>query len=590
MLATVLALSPALSPAAQAAEARLSIMGAEAGLEGRLSAASLTLALLGEGQARGDDLIAAAQADYGRLLGVLYERGHFGAVISIRIDGREAANLSAFDAPGRIGRIDITVEPGPVFGFSRTEIAPLPERATRPEAFRPGEPATTAAMREAVAAGIDAWRHAGHPHAEPAGQQITADHRNSAVDARFTLTPGRAATFGRLRQQGSSAVRFARIEEIAGLPTGVPYSPERLDRVAERLRRTGAFSSVRLIEGERIAEDGSLDITLELVDAPPRRIGAGIEATTDEGLTLTGFWMHRNLRGGAQRLRFDAEIAGIGGSRRGLDARLAGRYTRPGTFTADTSLSGEAELTRRQNAAFRVIALDVGATLDHVFNPRLEGSAGIRLRRFTVTGPGVGTRTGSLVALPVSLVRDGRDDRLDARQGFYGALGLKPYAVTGTRPGAGSRITLDARTYQPLGGGRVVLAARLQAGSLVGAGPGTAPPDFAFFSGGGGTVRGQPFESLGAPGSGGTRGGQSFLGAQLEARVGIGRRLGLVGFVDAGHVGARSVPGTAGDWHAGAGIGVRYDVGIGPLRLDVATPLRGGPGGVSLYLGIGQAF
>ncbi|MEL6801938.1 MAG: BamA/TamA family outer membrane protein, partial [Pseudomonadota bacterium] len=47
-----------------------------------------------------------------------------------------------------------------------------------------------------------------------------------------------------------------------------------------------------------------------------------------------------------------------------------------------------------------------------------------------------------------------------------------------------------------------------------------------------------------------------------------------------------------GDSHSGAGLGLRYDTGIGPIRLDVGVPVSG-PGdtsGFELYIGIGQAF
>ncbi|MEZ5713841.1 MAG: BamA/TamA family outer membrane protein [Paracoccaceae bacterium] len=46
-----------------------------------------------------------------------------------------------------------------------------------------------------------------------------------------------------------------------------------------------------------------------------------------------------------------------------------------------------------------------------------------------------------------------------------------------------------------------------------------------------------------------------------------------------------------GDWHAGAGLGVRYKTPVGPIRLDIAGPVAGKTGsGLQLYIGIGQAF
>ncbi len=42
----------------------------------------------------------------------------------------------------------------------------------------------------------------------------------------------------------------------------------------------------------------------------------------------------------------------------------------------------------------------------------------------------------------------------------------------------------------------------------------------------------------------------------------------------------------------GVGVGVRYNLGFGPVRVDVATPLnpRRGDAPVQLYLSIGQSF
>ena len=68
--------------------------------------------------------------------------------------------------------------------------------------------------------------------------------------------------------------------------------------------------------------------------------------------------------------------------------------------------------------------------------------------------------------------------------------------------------------------------------------------------------------------------------------------IGAVAFADWGYVGLDSVPGTSGDSHSGAGLGLRYNTGIGPIRLDVAVPVSGETDGSDyhLYIGIGQAF
>ena len=50
------------------------------------------------------ELFADARAEYGKLLSALYAAGHYGPVIHVLIDGREADSIAPLDAPKAIGR------------------------------------------------------------------------------------------------------------------------------------------------------------------------------------------------------------------------------------------------------------------------------------------------------------------------------------------------------------------------------------------------------------------------------------------------------------------------------------------------------
>ena len=65
----------------------------------------------------------------------------------------------------------------------------------------------------------------------------------------------------------------------------------------------------------------------------------------------------------------------------------------------------------------------------------------------------------------------------------------------------------------------------------------------------------------------------------------------LVPFVDAGVVGDGSTPDFR-DIRVGAGLGLRYETGFGPIRVDVGVPLgrRQGDAPVGVYVALGQAF
>jgi translocation and assembly module TamA len=158
-------------------------------------------------------------------------------------------------------------------------------------------------------------------------------------------------------------------------------------------------------------------------------------------------------------------------------------------------------------------------------------------------------------------------------------------------------MTFDTRVYRGFGEeARFVLAGRLQGGALFGADLLAAPRDSLFYSGGGGSVRGQPFQSLGVSvpdtqGNSITTGGTRYLSASVEGRFKISDTIGAVAFIDAGTVTDATFTRDGDDYHAGAGVGVRYFTTLGPIRFDVAAPVAGDTDdGVQFYVGIGQAF
>ena len=59
---------------------------------------------------------------------------------------------------------------------------------------------------------------------------------------------------------------------------------------------------------------------------------------------MNASWMHRNLFGGAERLRLDGEVSGIGGSTGGIDYSLGARFERPATFQTDMDLYIDTEI------------------------------------------------------------------------------------------------------------------------------------------------------------------------------------------------------------------------------------------------------
>lgn len=538
------------------------------------------------------ELVAAAQADYARLLAVLYDSGYFGPVIKITLDGVDATAIPPVSPPNTVTNAVITIDAGPQFRFGRATITPVAPETELPEEFAKGETASLGVLKQAVSAGIDGWRDQGHAKAELASQDLTAKHTDRTIFADLRLAPGPKLVFGALRVKGNENVRTERILEIAGLPTGQVYSPDELRLAQRRLQRTGAFASVAFIEADDIGPDATLPITAQVGEAKRRRIGFGAELSSLEGLTVSTFWVHRNLLGGAERLRLEAEVSGIGGTSGGEDYTISARFDRPATFNEDTNFYALTTLEQLDEINFFSRQFDIEAGFERIANENRTYTLGLGLRT-AETRDAFGTNRYTLLTLPMSAEFDYRDDKLDAKSGYYARAGFTPFlALDGADNGLRSYV--DARAYRTFGKTRpVTLALRGQLGSVVGPDLSVAPADYLFYSGGGGTVRGQPYQTLGVDlGGGDVTGGRSFVGISAEARVKVTDSIGIVGFVDAGYIGEEEFYDGSGQWHSGAGLGLRYATGIGPIRLDIAVPTSGPETdeNFQVYIGIGQSF
>lgn len=569
---------------------RLVITPAEHETTETLKSSSLLLNLATEELPTGQEVLAAAQADYARLVGSLYDAGYFGPQISIRINGIEAARIPAIRAPAIVNSAEIQIDPGPKFIFGSTRVGPLADGTQLPEGFEAGSDASTSVIRATADAAREGWRDLGHAKAEIGEQSITAQHRANALDVALTVKPGPVLVFGDLVITGETAVREERIRAIAGLPTGQRFSPEELDRSRNRLQRTGTFRSAALFEADEVV-NGTLPIEARITDRLPRTFGFGAELSSEDGLTLSGYWQHRNWLGGAERLRFDTEISGIGAGANGVDVTFALRFDKPAVRGPDVDLYALAQadkLDERHFSANRLV-FEVGLVNQKPRNYTYSYGVGLVFAEAT---DAFGDRNYALLTFPGVATYDDRDNPVDAKTGYFAELSLTPFLAT-SESAHGIRSTLDLRGYRPLGD-RVTLAFRGHVGSLIGPALDETPVDFAFYAGGGGSVRGFGYQAIGVElANGDIAGGRSFVTLSTELRIQTGTSFSVVGFLDAGYVGSEVFPdGSSGDWHTGAGFGVRYNTGVGPIRFDIATPISGpnDPTGLEFYIGIGQAF
>jgi len=205
-----------------------------------------------------------------------------------------------------------------------------------------------------------------------------------------------------------------------------------------------------------------------------------------------------------------------------------------------------------------------------------------------------GRQSYRLIGLPLSGHIDTTDNDLDPGQGFRLSGSLTPALGYGDVGRSLLAAKVQASAYHAFDEERrAILAGRVALGSVTGGGIARIPASWRMFAGGGGSVRGYEYRSI-APRDAFGRliGGRSLFEASLEARFRVTETIGIVPFVDTGAAFDTSFPGGGEALRWGVGLGLRYHTAIGPIRLDLATPLnrRRGEQPFAFYISLGQAF
>lgn len=548
-------------------------------------------------------LIAKARGDYRRLLAALYTQGRYGGTISILVAGREAADLPPDTELPDPASVTIAIDPGPVFLFGRTEIinrAPPPvdpqDVVELPEekGFRPGEIARSGVILDAERLAVEAWRQQGHAKAEAIERRVAAAHDRDIVDTTLVIEPGRKAGYGPVAVQGTERMDPGFVAFMTGLQTGAEYDPDDLKRANDRLQRLGVFRAARLEEAEAIGDNGLLPITVVVQERLPRRFGVGGSYSTVDGAGFEAFWMHRNLFGRAERLRFEGKVAGLGNSfdPEDLTYRAGVSFVKPGVYTPDTDFSTSIFGDREVLEPYTRNAVTADAGFTQIFSEHLSARILAFAEYAKFDDDVFGEREFVSAGLLGGVILDQRDDKVDPTSGYYLEGVAQPFYEFNYGNAIAS-FTAEGRTYYGFGKERpIVLAGRLKLGSIAGAPISEIAPDKLFFAGGGGSVRGYAYRNIGVPTDGEITGGRSLIEASAEVRAKVTDTIGVVAFADAGLVGEDSLPDFSEEVQVGVGLGLRYYTGLGPIRLDLATPLnpRSGDPDVAFYVGIGQAF
>lgn len=449
-----------------------------------------------------------------------------------------------------------------------------------------GQPARAEAVLDAERRLIAWLRNRGYPFASIAEREAIVDRDLRTMDLRFVVDLGQRSDFGELRVSGLEKVKRRVVDLETPWKEGEPYEARQLDLYRKRLYDTRLFSVVRLEPVDEDTPSAEVPISLDVVERKHRTIAVGLNYYTDEGFGTLFEWQHRNLWGLGHRLTWEARVGEI--RQEGKLTLTLERFRRRGQ-----RLNLGIEGGRFAPDAFTSNRVALSAILERDLTDHLTGAAGIAFRFSEVEQLGE-TETFQFVSFPLELRWDRSNSELDPTRGFRLSGRVEPFLDFFGEPSRFLKMRLTGSYYQPLDrNDKWVLAARATAGSILGESKGDVPADERFYAGGGGSVRGYPFQTVGPLEGTEPTGGLSLFEASVELRARFTETFGMVAFIDGGSAFDANVPNFEEDILFGAGAGIRYFSPIGPFRFDVAFPLDKRDNvddSFQIYLSIGQAF
>ncbi|GAA4051836.1 autotransporter assembly complex protein TamA [Parerythrobacter jejuensis] len=553
-----------------------------------------------DGDSNVAQLAARARADEELLANLLRVYGYYDGQV-IRTVGPASAE-SADERP----QVRFDIVPGPRYNFGAIDLGQLdqaPDFASLRNAFeiRSGDPMSSDQIVEEQIDLDVALGETGYPFAKIDAPELLIDHDRGEGDLTLKVTPGGKYVLGQVNSNLPRFLSDKHLLNISRFDPGYTFKRSIVSDLRRAVTATGLVSSVtvtpREVQAPIAGEPGIVDLDVEMAKAPLRTIAGAVGYGSEEGFRIQGSWEHRNLFPPEGSLRIRGII--------GTQEQLAGITFRKNNFGGrDKILTVDAYASDVETDAFDAKTVALRGAYERVSNLLFQKPFSWQIgaevlatdeRNRVIGGIERPRQTYFIGSAFGRAAIDSTDSLLDPTEGFRVAGFVAPeISQTSGERFFYVRSQADASIYKSVGE-RVVLAGRLRGATVAGAPTFAIAPSRRLYAGGGGSVRGYGFQTIGPKNDlGEPTGGRSLVEASVEARIQTGfldGAVSVVPFFDAASVSIESTPDFRFIKYA-AGVGVRYKTGFGPIRVDVGVPLNPDPDDspVAVYVSLGQAF
>ncbi len=431
----------------------------------------------------------------------------------------------------------------------------------------------------------------GYPFAELFQSNYYAYPEDASFRVEVPFSPNEFIRFGDTIITGSSALNKEYLERIYPWKKGEPWKQSSLRLFQEELLSLGIFSFVNpTIDTNNIGEER--DVLIELVDAPARTWGGGVNYDITRELGIQLFWEHRNLFREAESFTVNTVLW--------YDTQeLRFTFAKPDYQEKYRDFKSEFLIKNEMTDAYETTSASLDVGIEDIIS--ISDRTRFVYSYYASFELGIEKDAANLDrsqyyfgGLPLQIIYKNEDNIFDPSSGHNIEWTISPYMGNYFKDFSLVWTELMLTKYfEIIKDKKLIFAIKGKGGMLSSYSAEEVPASLRFYVGGGNSVRGYPYQSVGPKNSSGDPiGGASFFEASAELRYKLFQSMSIVPFFDFGNVYELAMPDFI-DFAYSAGLGLRFFTPIGPLRLDVAVPIEDRSVELKdfqVYVSIGQSF
>lgn len=412
------------------------------------------------------------------------------------------------------------------------------------------------------------------------------DNANDTISIDYIINAGPHTKVKSVDVKGLTSVNPEYARKLIPIKEGYCYRQSLIAEAQEDLQKTGLFSLATPEIPDHPDKNGEVPIVFDLKERKARSLKAGISYASDLGLGLTLGWNHRNFLGNGESVKSE-----IFANQRDQTFDLT--FTKPFFKRDDQTLKLGTSLKNIVSKAYNSREGSTSAGVERKWGDIWVYGASAKYAYSSIKQTDK-VQNFSFISIPIFARRDTRNSLFKPKIGSELTIKTEPFNTI-KKPGKSFvKSEITASKYFSFMSNAPVIAIKVAVGLISGISHSKIPANEKFFLGGAGSLRGYAYQLAGPLDKGNHPiGGRSFVENTIELRQKINKNLGLVAFIDSGNVFEDKTPRLNKKMFHGVGVGVRYFTDFGPLRLDIAIPLKKRKKvdkELQVYFGIGQDF